>query len=188
MGRLEPALHQGRGAQTELWVYVPAQDRLSAFAGTGAEAHVDGRPAEAALAQPSGLELFGRYLIFADSETSSVRFLDLQQRQVGTLVGQGLFDFGDTDGRGAEVRLQHPLDVAVAGGAVWVADTYNHKVKRIGLRDMETTTVAGADPGTFCEPGGVARAGGYLLVADTGAHRIRALRMRDGAVRDLPLR
>jgi len=171
----------------QLWVHVPAQGRLSPFVGSGQEAHVDGKPGDAALAQPSGLELFGRYLFFADSETSSVRFLDLQQRQVGTLVGQGLFDFGDEDGVGAEVRLQHPLDVAVADGRVWVADTYNHKIKAIEMGSGETRTVAGG-AGTLCEPGGLARAGAFLLVADTGHHRLCAVRIADGATREVELR
>ncbi len=127
----------------QIWVYVPSTGRFSPFVGSGQEAHVDGPPAKAALAQPSGLELYGRYLFFADSEVSSVRFLDLQDRQVGTLVGQGLFDFGDQDGKGEDVLLQHPLDVAVAGGRVWVADTYNHKIKSIRMSSGETITEAG---------------------------------------------
>ena len=171
----------------QLSVYIPATGRLSPFVGTGQEAHVDGAPGDAALAQPSGLELFGRYLFFSDSETSSVRFLDLHARQVGTLVGQSLFDFGDVDGVGAEVRLQHPLDVAVADGRVWVADTYNHKIKSIEMGSGETRAVAGG-PGALCEPGGIARAGAFLLVADTGHHRICAVRIADGALRVVTLR
>ena len=170
----------------QLWVYMPAADRLSPFVGSGIENHIDGAPGEAALAQPSGLELYGRYLFFADAEVSSVRFLDLEQRQVGTLVGKGLFDFGDVDGLGEAVRLQHPLCVAVADGRVWVADTYNHKLKAISLRGGETETVVGPE-GELCEPSGLARAGGYLIVADTGNHRLRVVRARDGAVRDLPV-
>ncbi len=167
----------------QIWALVPSQGRIAPFAGTGAESHVDGPPQEAALAQPSGLSLFGRYLFFADSEVSSIRFVDLQQRQVGTIVGAGLFDWGDVNGRGAEVRLQHPLDVTTAGGDVWVADTFNGKVKRIDLKTGETTTAAEG----LSEPGGITRLGGYLVVADTNAHRLVVMRRATGEVRELTL-
>ena len=40
-----------------------------------------------------------------------------------------LFQFGDHDGTGAEVLLQHPLGVCFGqNGQVYVADSYNHKV------------------------------------------------------------
>ena len=42
---------------------------------------------------------------------------------------QDLFAFGDGDGKGRDVRLQHPLGVACRSkdGLVYVADSYNHK-------------------------------------------------------------
>src|SRR5207237_6925762 len=47
--------------------------------------------------------------------------------QVRTLAGGDLFEFGDRDGQGDDVRLQHPLGVLFVDGALYVADTYNHK-------------------------------------------------------------
>ena len=167
----------------QLFALLPGNDRLGAVAGSGREDHVDGAAGDAALAQPSGLCLFGRYLFFADSEVSSIRFLDLQSRRVGTLVGAGLFDFGDADGEGADVRMQHPLCITAADGAVWVADTYNGKIKRVDLARGATTTLATG----LSEPGGITRAGRFLLVADTGAHRVVAVSRDTGEVRDVPL-
>ncbi len=82
------------------------------------------------------------------------RAVDLQSHQVVTVVGRGLFDFGDVDGRGDKVRLQRPLGVTSVGDTLYVADTFNHKVKRIGLGSGETRTVAGGDPSVLNEPGG----------------------------------
>jgi len=170
----------------QLWVYLPENDQIGPLCGSGAEDHLDGAPAEAALAQPSGLALAGRYLFFADSEVSSIRVFDLGQQRVGTLVGKGLFDFGDTDGGPADALLQHPLGVAAGEGELFVADTFNHKIKAIDLRSGKIATVAGG-PDTLREPGGVALAGDFLIVADTNNHRIRALHRGTGELRDLPI-
>ena len=147
---------------------------------------MDGPLAEAALAQPSGLALYGPYLFFADSEISSIRAVDLQQREVVTLVGQGLFDFGDVDGSGAEVRLQHPLGVAAADNTVYVADSYNHKIKAISLHGSVVSTLAGGD-GSLWEPSGLDAWGDHLLVADTNHHRVVTVHRQTGEVRPLLL-
>jgi uncharacterized protein YyaL (SSP411 family)/thiol-disulfide isomerase/thioredoxin len=168
----------------QVWVYLPERDQLGPLFGSGAEEHVDGSPAEAALAQPSGLSLVGRYLFFADSETSSVRVFDLKEHRVGTLVGQGLFDFGDIDGPPDKALLQHPLAVAAAEGQLYVADTYNHKIKSVDLRGGGIHTLCGG-PTELDEPGGLAIAGDYLLVADTNNHRVRVVHLGTGELRDL---
>jgi sugar lactone lactonase YvrE len=115
-------------------VWVLDLDTLEAqpFAGSGREDIVDGPRLEAAMAQPSGLATDGRTLYVADSETSSVRAIDLGVAgTIKTIVGEGLFEFGDRDGTGPQVRLQHPLGVALHQDRLYVADTYNHKIKTI---------------------------------------------------------
>jgi thiol-disulfide isomerase/thioredoxin len=93
----------------QLWRMNPETGGIVPYAGTGREARIDGPLDESALAQPSGLTTDGKKLYFADSEVSAIRSADLDPKgYVETIVGQGLFDFGDKDGRGDEVRLQHP--------------------------------------------------------------------------------
>jgi hypothetical protein len=106
--------------------------RIAPYAGSGREARIDGNLRSAALAQPSGLASGGGQLFFADSESSSVRSVDLNGGLVRTLSGGGapgsdLFQFGDVDGRGNAVRLQHPLAVEYSNGALYVADTITAK-------------------------------------------------------------
>jgi thiol-disulfide isomerase/thioredoxin len=155
-----------------------------AFVGSGRENIVDGPVETAALAQPSGLSLLGNDLYFADSEVSAVRKMDLAAERVETLIGRGLFDFGDVDGEFAHARLQHPLGVAAWRKKVLVADTYNHKIKELDpgagkIRAMLGTgrPGSGADGGLggtlgLFEPGGLHVAGDTLFVADTNNHRI----------------
>jgi hypothetical protein len=169
----------------QVWVYAPSIGHLGIHAGSGREDHVDGPAASAALAQPSALALLGRYLLFSDSETSSIRAVDLQSHHVVTVIGRGLFDFGDVDGPADAARLQHPLGLTFADDIVYVADTFNDKIKAIGLGSGETRTLVGGDPSVLCEPGGIARCGEFLLVADTNNHRLRVVHAGTAEIRDL---
>lgn len=159
----------------QIWRLDLAAGELRAHAGSGAEEIHDGPLAEAALAQPSGLTVAEERIWFADSETSAVRRADLDPHgRVDTLVGTGLFEFGDRDGVGDEARLQHCLGVAWLDGALFVADSYNARLKRVDPATRACVTWAGGtgDGPTLHEPGGIAAGGGALWVADTGHHRI----------------
>jgi DNA-binding beta-propeller fold protein YncE/peroxiredoxin len=171
---------------------------IGPYAGNGREDIVDGpllgrQPYQAgfaSFAQPSGLATDGQWLYVADSEGSSIRDVPFDPRkEVRTVVGTSalpvarLFTFGDIDGPASRVRLQHPLGLACRAGQLYVADTYNHKIKVVDPASGTTRTIAGtgkpghsdADPAAFYEPGGLAAAGGKLLVADTNNHAIRVI-------------
>lgn len=161
---------------------------LQTYAGTGAEACVDGLVTEAAFAQPSGITTDGKELYVADSEVSSIRGVGLgAQPQVRTICGSGeLFGFGDVDGAGTEVRLQHCLGVEYAQNFLWVADTYNHKIKLVNPHSGNCQTVLGGVAGLqdgqgkssrFNEPSGLSVIGSYLYVADSNNHAIRRVEL-----------
>src|SRR6266571_1981348 len=172
----------------QIWVYDTERRLIGPWAGSGREDHVDGPVAEAAFAQPSGLALAGRYILIADSEISSVRVIDLEDSNVKTIVGRGLFDFGDQVGPPEKVLLQHPLDVAVGDGTIFVADSYNNKIKAIAFGAMETRTLFGdGSPKTLYEPGGLAVADGRVIVADTNNHRILCGDPATGALEEIRL-
>lgn len=156
-----------------------AEQRPFRVAGSGHEDLVDAPAKEAALAQTSGLSFYGDTLYFVDSETSALRHLE--NGRVVTDAGTGLFDFGDRDGDAAQALMQHPLGVACGamdggcgGFRVFVADTYNGKIKAFDPEGKTLTTVADG----FSEPGGLALSGCILYVADTAAHRIVALNLK----------
>jgi len=171
------------------------------LAGTAREDLADADARNADLAQPSGMSFDAKnqILYFADSETSSVRKLDLKTEKVSTLLGHGLFDFGDHDGDRAHALLQHDLGVALSadGSQLFVADTYNHKIKSIDLATGVARTIAGTGkpgagapgPGAslqLFEPASVAAvAADEILIADTNNHRILRLNPRTGAWKEV---
>ena len=182
----------------QIWRLDLGSGLITPHAGSGREDIVDGPLAAAQLAQPSGLVCDGSTLFFADSETSSIRTVGLgPDGHVSTIVGEGLFSFGDADGSGGMPRLQHPLGVDLSGGFLYVADTYNNKVKRIELVTGEVTTLFGTgQPGhadgpgkeaMFSEPGGLSAAGDLIYVADTNNHAIRVANIITGTVSTLEL-
>jgi len=182
----------------QIWTFDPAKSRVDPFAGNGREDLDDGPLAQSSFAQPSGLTSDGQFLYVADSEVSAIRAVPIDGKgDVKTLVGEGLFEFGDEVGKGKKVRLQHALGVAARGGKLYVADTYNSKIKLItpdlaNPGNSECQTFLGDPPGwlkakMFNEPGGLSFAGDKLYVADTNNHRIRVVDMKTKAVSNLEL-
>ena len=182
----------------QIWVVDLVNGQAYPYAGSGHEARQDGSVLEAAFAQPSGLALDGGSLFVADAESNVIRMVALPPvNEVTTLAGGDLFEFGDADGQGDAARFQHPLGVAVHDGLVYVADTYNHKVRVLDPGTRRVRTVAGdGTPGfangrgaraRFSEPGGITAAGGRLFVADTNNHAIRCIEAATGDVTTLTL-
>lgn len=181
---LDDVLYIAMAGQHQLWAYDPEADEVRVFAGSRREELRDGGLTQAGFNQPSGLATDGKRLFVADSEASAIRSVTRgEEARVTTLVGTGLFDFGDKDGRGDEVRLQHPLAVAWRAGTVYVADTYNGKIKRLDPESRTVTTLATG----FDEPGGLSIAGERLYVADTNDHAIKVVALPGGEVSTLEL-
>jgi thiol-disulfide isomerase/thioredoxin len=182
----------------QLWRMNPETGGITPYAGTGREGRLDGPLDKAALAQPSGITTDGKKLYFADSEVSSIRAADLDPvGNVSTIVGEDLFEFGDRDGKEDEVRLQHPLGVTYHDGWLYVADTYNNKIKRVSPAQRTSETFAGTGESgledgeraaKFDEPGGLSIAGDKLYVADTNNHAIRVVDLKTRRTETLQLR
>jgi DNA-binding beta-propeller fold protein YncE len=172
----------------QIWKLDLDSREVSIYAGTGREARNDGKrlgefedTAAATFAQPSGLAVGDSTLYVSDAESNIVRAV--AGEEVRTLAGGDLFEFGDRDGEGDGVRLQHPLGLALEAGRLYVADTYNHKLKVLDPRTRRVSTFAGTGkPGQtdgarpeFYEPGGISIARGRLYVADTNNHAVRVV-------------
>jgi thiol-disulfide isomerase/thioredoxin len=178
----------------QIWAMNLSKNTIGPYAGQGWENIKDGPLYAARFAQPSGLTSDGQHLFVADSEVSAIRELPLNgEGRVRTLVGEGLFEFGDRDGVGPAVRLQHAIGVAYHDGLVYIADTYNSKIKTLDPRTRTVRTFLGGEdasgqPTVFNEPAGLSFAGGKLYVADTNAHRIRVVDLATKKVSTLELK
>jgi DNA-binding beta-propeller fold protein YncE len=200
-------LYVAMAGHHQIWLLDLKDKKIAPFAGSGRETLTDGLLRKAAFAQPSGLTSDGKFLYVADSETSSLRKVPMSsdiESRVETLVGRNLFVFGDADGPGQvtddplmtkpEGRLQHALGVAYADGKLYVADTYNSKLKVFDLKSGALTTfISGRPfgmfgPAVFNEPAGISYADGKLYVADTNAHRVRVVDLKTKAVTTLRLK
>jgi thiol-disulfide isomerase/thioredoxin len=184
------ALYVAMAGTHQIWVLITDTGQIGPLVGSGREGLADGSFDQAQLAQPSGLFYRGGILYFADSESSSVRAADVEDYTVTTLAGptvNDLFAFGDADGGLGTGKLQHTLGV-VGGddGLLYVADTYNSKIKVLDPQTNELTTLFGlgspggyrdgdAETAAFDEPGGLAYADGKLYVADTNNQAIRVI-------------
>lgn len=163
---------------------------VSTLAG-GREGYADGAGASASFHTPSGLAIDGAgNLYVADTGNNRIRKVT-PAGVVSTLAGDGAAGF--RDGPAAAAQFDGPIGVAVdARGQVYVADTYNDRV-RVVTPDGEVRSLAGGDrPGyadgagaggaRFDTPCGVAvTAGGDVFVADTGNDRLRKV-AADGQV------
>ncbi|HMB04553.1 MAG TPA: thioredoxin-like domain-containing protein [Isosphaeraceae bacterium] len=195
------ALLIAMAGQHQIWRYDLGSKQVGAWAGTGREDVGDGPLGSAAFAQPSGLATDGQHLFVADSEGSAIRSVSFARKgaRVSTLAGthdlpqgQSLFAFDDIDGRAGEARLQHCLGVAYAHGRLYIADTYNNKIKVYDPKTRSVKTLVGShEPGDsdkpprFDQPGGLSVAGSTLYVADTGNHKVRTVDLNASTVATL---
>lgn len=162
---------------------------VSTVAG-GAEGFADGAPGTAAFNTPSGIA-FDRKgnLYVADTGNHAVRRI-ARDGVVTTIAGDG--KPGYADGTGAAARFNGPVGVAVdEHGNIYVADTYNDRIRRIAPDGTVTTLAGTGKPGMADGPAAAAAfdtptaivvaRDGTLFVADTGNDAIRRIGA-DGAV------
>ena len=189
--RIGQQLFVAGAGRHQIWVIDLADNEktgswLDVFAGSGAEGLEDGYRTSATLSQPSGLAVGNGTLWFTDPEASAIRSIDLgESGDLKTLVGNGLFSWGDATGDSLTTQLQHAVGIEYFDGDLYVADTYNHRIKRIQSQTGDSVLVAGnGAPGLkdgfgggsqLAEPSGLSAAGSLIYVADTNNHQIRIL-------------
>lgn len=172
--------------QNQIWSYDLARNRLSFVAGSGEHGRDDGEATQASFARPTGLSFADQTLYVADSDSSSIRAVRSDGR-TQTLVGAGVFEFGDADGLPAAARLQGAMSVSVdpGGQILWVADTYNNRLKAVSLRGGGVKTIN--LPFKFQHPTDVVASKGRIWIANCGAHEIVRIDTGTGQAKRLPI-
>jgi sugar lactone lactonase YvrE len=163
---------------------VSPSGRVTTVAGGRTEGYADGVGAQAAFANLRGLALDGTGNVYF-SDNSSIRKMT-PQGVVSTLAG-GAHAGNADDGVGPAARFNVPDGIAVdRDGSVYVADTYNHAIRKISPAGAVSLVAGGAGGAGYAEgrgraavfnrPVDVALDGqGNLLVADAENHRIRKI-------------
>jgi sugar lactone lactonase YvrE len=176
-----------------------AENLIRVFAGSGLENIVDASLLASQMAQPSGISIYKERIYFADSEVSAIRYIDLREGEVKTLVGKGLFEFGFKDGSFGEAEFQHPLGIFAKEGEVFVADTYNHAIRNLSLRERKVTSlIKREDSPRFCtindrscevlplfEPNDVYFSKDNLYISDTNNHLIRVFNLEKQTLKEV---
>ncbi len=175
----------------QLWTYDITEKTMRILAGSGTREFIDdGVYPENSLSEPSALAVHKGKLYFTDSDTSSLRVFE--NGSIYTLIGKGLFDFGFKDGNIWYGLMQHPLGLFVDDDGAYIADTYNHSIRKFshkfqkigkfsgkGKRGMETETIRNA---RYNEPSDIIKVGDLFYVADTNNHLIRVIDTKDNKV------
>lgn len=171
------------------------------YAGNGNEENRNNSyPHKAGFAQPSGLAVDedGHLMFVADSESSTIRKINLANGAVQALVGgdidpMNLFSYGDIDGKGRDAKLQHPIGVAWdhKRNLLYVADTYNHKIKIVDVKKKTCQTMTNllSKEGKFIlnEPSGLVLDSECknLYIADTNNHQIIVVSLGNNEIRKI---
>lgn len=158
-------------------------NKIYRFAGTGREALADGSIKEAGFNQPSGLAFLNNNLFVADAEASAVRKINLKEKEVTTPIGKGLFEFGDVVGNVKKALLQHPVGIEVKDGLIYIADTYNGKIKVLNLLKEEIKTLISG----FNEPNDLLFLDEYCYVTSTNEHKLYKLDFKNNSKEVLEL-
>jgi sugar lactone lactonase YvrE len=180
-----------------------APGQITTVAGTGSASFSgDGGPATSAgLNSPQGLAVDGSgNLYIAETSSMRIRFVNLGSTTVtvngqtvasgaiSTVAGNGTSGFSGDEEPAISASLLRPAGVAVDGaGNLYIADTENHRVRKVDPAGTITTLAGtgifspfGGDGGpatsaSLAFPRGVAFAGISLYIADTSNERIRRM-------------
>ena len=142
------------------------------------------------------IEVYGGRLYIADTGHHRIRAVDLDSGRISTFVGTGTPGFSGDGGRGDRARLFRPEFIALDDdGNLFIADTFNHRVRRVDRQSGVIETVAGtghagyngddkpAREASLFSPEGLAVDGqGNLYIADMGNDRVRKVAGKGGTI------
>jgi trimeric autotransporter adhesin len=172
---------------------------ITTVAGNGTMGYSgDGGPAiSATLSYPRSVTLdASENLYIADSYNSCIRKVSKSSGIITTVAGTGMSGYSGDGGLATSAALSYPRGVTVdASGNLYIADTYNGRIRKVSKSSGIITTVAGTKDGAFSGDGGPATSArlyapsgvtldalGNLYIADTYNNRIRMVSESSGII------
>ena len=168
---------------------------VTTLAGTGSSGSANGTGTSASFYAPSGITTDGTNLYVVDYGNHLIRQIVISTGVVTTLAGTGSSGSADNS-TGTSASFYYPTGITTDGTNLYVADYYNHLIRKIVISTGVVTTLAGtgssgsADNSTgtsagFNQPYGITTDGTNLYVADYGNHLIRKIVISTGVVTTL---
>jgi thiol-disulfide isomerase/thioredoxin len=140
--------------------------KITPLAGSGKKGSKDGKYPNNSLSQTSDMVVSRKKIYFLDALTSSLRVLD-GEGDVKTLVTSG---------------LQNPLALTTDGIRLYIADSFNNRIKKYHIANKKLTTLIGGQAGDsvgrtthFDSPEGIIRVMNRIYIADANNNRIVVL-------------
>jgi sugar lactone lactonase YvrE len=164
----------------QVWMIDLIRNQAARVAGNGVDALADGGAMSASFSKPCGIALARDGLYVADTNNSALRHISFPEFQVRTVIGDGAFEFGDTDGAASLARLQHPGNILFDAqrNVIWIADSYNNKIKVYSISKNEVKTLNVSYK--LQEPQGMTIADNALWVVNQNAHELLRLDLKTG--------
>jgi hypothetical protein len=180
----------------QVWAFDLLRNTASRVGGNGTEGTSDGAMMAANFAQPMSLALAkdprtdagkNDSVFVLDAASSALRQIRLTDLVVTTLVGDSLYDCGDSDGPSSLAKLQHPTASCFDAqrGVLWIADSYNNKIKVYSPSKNEVKTLNVNYK--LHEPAGLTLADNALWIANQNAHEILRLDLKTGKLSRVPV-
>ena len=180
-----------------------ATETISTIAGTGEWGYSgDGGPAtQAQLGTPQGVAVDGDGNVYiADIFNHRIRKVEAATGTISTIAGTGEQSGGGDGGPATEAQFSEPHGVALDGdGHLYIADSSNHRIRRVDAFTGAITTIAGSwwgyggdgGPATQAQlrwiPSLAVGGDGNVYVVDTGNRRIRVLQPISGLTPRTPI-
>ncbi len=177
--------------QHQLWAFDLLRNTAQRLAGSGSEGHSDGSLAAVQFAAPSAIahaQIGGKDLLYVlDAASSSLRQIKMQDFSVSTLIGEGVYEHGDSDGPASLARLQYPTSLCfdTMRNVLWIADSYNNKIKVYSPAKNEIKTLNVNYK--LNHPSGMTIADQALWITNEHAHELLRLDLKSGRLARIPV-